>query len=377
MALPRLLIVELCLVRLGGVCVLHLLETLSLRLSMALWTKPPMPLVGEAERSRSGEILPCVGDMASARAALSPPSAGGPCSEGGANFCESSMGSGDRVFATDSTSPPEMEVLVEKRLLSMALPRTEPPREPGELERTLSGGGLLISGSTVDSRDMPGNCLLPVAGSAPEVASSWLRLYAAEPAPRSGVCLNHDGSFAPSEAAIEVLDEVGSGEAGSGVLVGDVLPGRSGDLDAMESGRRMLPDCGLCFHDSVPERPNAAALAAGLFGSISSRGMGAGAGAGAGELVRRCSDSSRAASYRGGLMTGVGVLAAFSCISRGVPAAERSDCGVVGLSGDMERARSVRRYMISLRLCCVSAASRGAATANDKRQRQQPTCSAR
>jgi hypothetical protein len=86
MALPRLLKVEVCLVRAGGVCVLHRLETLSLRFNMALWTKPPMPLVGDAGRSRSGEILPWVGDMARARAALSSASAVGGCSAGGANF---------------------------------------------------------------------------------------------------------------------------------------------------------------------------------------------------------------------------------------------------------------------------------------------------
>lgn len=133
---------------------------------------------------------------------------------------------------------------------------------------------------------------------------------------------------------------LGSGEEGSGVLVGEVLPGLSGDLAAIESGRRMLPDCGLCFHDSVPERPNAAALATGFLGSVSSSVMGAG------ELVKRCSESSRAVSCCcGGLMMGVGVLAAFSCTSRGVPAAERSDCGVVGLSGEMERARSRSKYI--------------------------------
>jgi hypothetical protein len=69
-ALPLLLIVEFWRLSGCGVCVLHLLFTLSLRLSMALWTKPPMPLVGETGRSvRSGDILPCVGDMARPRAA--------------------------------------------------------------------------------------------------------------------------------------------------------------------------------------------------------------------------------------------------------------------------------------------------------------------
>jgi hypothetical protein len=84
---------------------------------------------------------------------------------------------------------------------------------------------------------------------------------------------------------MEVLEGLASGdEGGSGVLLAD---GRSGDRDATDSGRRMLPDLGLWFHDRVPERPNAAALVAGFLGSVSS---------GVGELVRRCSESSRAAS---------------------------------------------------------------------------------
>jgi len=67
--LDRLLIVEFCLLRGCGPWALHRLLTLSLRLSMALCTKPPMPFVGDAGRSvRSGDILPCVGDMARARA---------------------------------------------------------------------------------------------------------------------------------------------------------------------------------------------------------------------------------------------------------------------------------------------------------------------
>lgn len=192
-ALPRLLIVEFCLVKPGGVAVLQRLLTLSLRLSMALCTKPPMPLVGEVERSRSGEILPCVGDMAIPRVAreLSASSGMEPASDGGANFCESSRGRAEPLFVTGSTSPADMEVLVEKRLLSTVLSRAEPPREPGELERALSGGGLLTSGSRVESRsrDMPGSARLPVPVMEPasDALSSWLFLYAAEPAPRSAV----------------------------------------------------------------------------------------------------------------------------------------------------------------------------------------------
>jgi hypothetical protein len=320
--------------------VLQRLLTLSLRLSMALCTKPPMPFVGDAERSRSGEILPWVGDMASARAArsLSPPSTEEPCSEGGANFWESSIGRGVRPLTAESESPPDIEVLVEKRLLIMVLPRTEPPREPGELERTLSVGGLPISCSVAESRDMPGNCRRPDTDPVSEAASSWFFLKAAEPLPPSGVCRKKAGSLAPKEAAMELLDMLGSGEEGSGVLLEG---GRSGDRDATERGRRMLPDCGLCFQDKVPVLPRAAALVAGFLGSMSSRVIVVDVEVGGGELVSWCSESSRAASREGGLMAGVGVVAAFSWTAWGVPATERGDWGVYGLSGEIERARSI------------------------------------
>lgn len=141
---------------------------------------------------------------------------------------------------------------------------------------------------------------------------------------------------------MELLDMLGSGSGseGSGVLLED---GRSGDRDATESGRRMLPDCGRCFHDKVPDLPRAAALVAGFLGSMSSRVMvvDVDVGRGGGELVSWCSESSRAASRAGGLMVGVGVVAAFSCMALGVPTTERGDWGVYGLSGEIERARSV------------------------------------
>lgn len=80
---------------------------------------------------------------------------------------------------------------------------------------------------------------------------------------------------------MELREGAGSGEEGSGVLVGEVLRARSAELATIDRGRRKLPDCGLCFHDSVPERPNAAALVTGFLGSMSSRVVGAG------EPVRR------------------------------------------------------------------------------------------
>lgn len=125
----------------------------------------------------------------------------------------------------------------------------------------------------------------------------------------------------------------------------------SGDVDIPDRGLRMLPvpDWGLRCHESVPERLNAAALGAGFFGSTSSRACAGG------EPVRRCSDSSRAACCDcedGGSMTGVGVSESF-----GVPSSfvgDLSGCcarellgvswGVVGLSGERERARSVCKH---------------------------------
>lgn len=116
---------------------------------------------------------------------------------------------------------------------------------------------------------------------------------------------------------MELLEEVGSGEEGSGEGRGEVAVARSGDLEAIERGRRRLPDCGLCFQERVPERPRAAALVAGFLGSVSSR-------------------------VTGGSMVGVGVCAAFSCSVRGLSAAERGVEGE-GLSGEMDRARSAHK----------------------------------
>jgi hypothetical protein len=51
---------------------------------------------------------------------------------------------------------------------------------------TESGSGD-FSGSAVDSRDIPGNRILSSANIVSRIGSSWLRLNAAEPAPRSAV----------------------------------------------------------------------------------------------------------------------------------------------------------------------------------------------
>jgi hypothetical protein len=196
----------------------------------------------------------------------------------------------------------------------------------------------MASGSAVESRDSPGSCLLPATEPASEALSSWFRLSAADPAPRSDVCLNHDGSFAPSDCAIWLREMGLSGEDGSGVSRGELAALLSAKPAAIERGRRALPalDCGLRCHESVPDRPNAAALGAVFFGSSPS-------GASAGGLVRRCKESSRADCCDGGSIAGVGVS---------VSVADCSDCGVcvgvcvgvVGLSGDRVRARSDAKH---------------------------------
>ena len=129
----------------------------------------------------------------------------------------------------------------------------------------------------------------------------------------------------PSDRAIEERDGGRSGDEGAERSCAEGA--------AMDSGRRMLPlpDLGRCFHERVPERPRAAALVAGFLGSVSSA-----AGVGAVVVVllldRRCRASARAlsAGCRGGLAGLIGLMA--------------GDCGVEGLSGEMERARSVGHH---------------------------------
>jgi hypothetical protein len=185
--------VEFCLVNPCGVCVLHRLLTLSLRLSMALCTNPPMPLVGDAGRSvRTGEMRPCVGDIAKARPEAASSSAS--CSDvdddgndGKANFCDSNCGKGDLAGRDGSLLVPTIDVFADRR----TLPRPLSAR-----------GGEPVPKLDFESRDMPGSCLLPKAGSASATSSSLFFLSAADPTPRSGVCLNHSGDLLPRFSAI-------------------------------------------------------------------------------------------------------------------------------------------------------------------------------
>jgi len=86
--------------------------------------------------------------------------------------------------------------------------------------------------------------------------------------PLSGVCLNQEGSFEPSDCAISLLDLsalsscvgvcVGRGGAGLSTLDNGLEVG-------LEPGLEPCLDPGLCCHERVPDRARATAL----FGSSS------------------------------------------------------------------------------------------------------------
>ena len=59
-----------------------------------------------------------------------------------------------------------------------------------------------FSGSIVDPLDISGNRLLSLEEKPSIALRSSLFLHAAEPSPRSAVCLNHFGSFEPRDCAI-------------------------------------------------------------------------------------------------------------------------------------------------------------------------------
>lgn len=107
---------------------------------------------------RSGDIRPWAGDMARPFPddEVLPPDAEVVSDEGGSNLWLLILGMGDRVPPADDKEA-ELDPTVK-------LPRIDPPTD-GELERTLSGGGLMrLLGSATPSPDMPGKRILPVTG---------------------------------------------------------------------------------------------------------------------------------------------------------------------------------------------------------------------
>lgn len=156
---------------------LHLLLTLSVRFNMALCTKPPMPLVGDAGRSEVRRVWAV--DMVRPSTGASPSAVGGRSEVGNGNFCESSEGRGD--LASDLRSS-DIEAMLVGRLFQVVLPRTEVILDVG-LGSAGSGGGLeppaLLSDTESVSFAIPGReCFtVPVFS---WTAPSLLERYAGE-----------------------------------------------------------------------------------------------------------------------------------------------------------------------------------------------------
>lgn len=144
---------------------------------------------------------------------------------------------------------------------SPEIPRIEPSLD-GDAERALSGVELVrSSGSAVLSLEIPGNGLQPTIDAVSD-RSSWFLLKAADPNPRSCVCLNQVRSFDPRECRIWLLDILSSFvAAGSAAARGDFE--RLFSEATMDNGRLLEPvdprDEGRCCHESVPGREGAIA----------------------------------------------------------------------------------------------------------------------
>ncbi len=148
----------------GGEVTLHRF-TLSDRFIMALWTKPPIPLVGEM--GLVGDERP---EPSTEPRRPSGASSSGAFSVGGSSLGVEDMGGGEaRRRSADFSG-------------SMALGAS----------LASVGAGRSIPGSAVFTEDM----------SRVSESSTWFLRYAAEPRPLSAVCLNHEGSFEPSAWAI-------------------------------------------------------------------------------------------------------------------------------------------------------------------------------
>ena len=119
-------------------------------------------------------------------------------------------------------------------------------------------GLLSLARSTDESRGKAGRPLLPDTTLSPDSVSSLLFLYAALPRPLSAVCLNQDGSLAPSDAAIWSRD--GSDSSFDDGLELVLLPASAIDIGLLPAPLEVGRRC----HDSVPDRARVDALSAGL-----------------------------------------------------------------------------------------------------------------
>jgi hypothetical protein len=239
------------------------LLTLSDRFIIALWTKPPMPLVGDDGRSVVFARRAWEEDMVNVllRPACSPSVTDEVFSDIGEFF---SWPSSAAMRDLRSGLLLVDERTVENAALEAVLFLTDPARDAVS-ELTLSeGAGLLaLMGSVVVSRDMPGSPRLPDAKLSLDMESSLLLRYAALLKPLSAVCRNHEGSREPSEAAI--WSREGSAPSEEAVDAGLLLSGSTIDLG-------LLPpplELGRCCHDRVPDRASDDALC-GCFGAEAS-----------------------------------------------------------------------------------------------------------
>ena len=141
------------------------------------------------------------------------------------------------------------------------MPRDEPSLD-GDAERTLLGAGLVrFSGSAVLSLDIPGKRMLPIVDAVSD-RSSWFFLNAADPNPRSCVCLNQAGSFNPRDCEIWLLDILPSFMGAESVAALGEFETLFSEVTA-DNGRLLDPvdprEEGRCCHESVPAREGAIA----------------------------------------------------------------------------------------------------------------------
>lgn len=105
--------------------------------------------------------------------------------------------------------------------------------------------------------DIPGSCMVPKGIGFFGTSSTGFLLKAADPYPRSSVCLKKEGSFEPSDCIMSLLEAVALlTVAGSATVRGDLAALFS--VATIDNGR-LLPvaesrDEGRCCHDSVLER---------------------------------------------------------------------------------------------------------------------------
>lgn len=205
-----------------------------------------------------------------------------------------------------------------------------------------------------------------------DVNPSWVRLYAADPKPRSCVWRNHAGSFVPNDSAIFSLETSRSSVDGGSTLV-------RGDLDVLfstticDSGRGLAPadprEVGRCCHERVLDLEGSIDVLGVLVGEVVVCDGGCGRFRGASErfslkdlsfevLEMSFEDTSLneglgGSNITGDLVSSSGiVLSTMDLTEVGVPMFDDES-----LVGEIDLARSARRACLSFRPCRISSSS--------------------